>query len=340
MPITIKEIADIAKVSTATVSMVMNNKPGISTPTRERVLGIVESYGYNVSPLKNGIIKRSGTIQLTIYKKHSQVVADTAFFEALISGIEATARHNGFQITISSIPGQRLDTDLFRTDYNKDTIDGILLLGTEMDEEDMQRVIMIDKPLLILDACFLGTSANYVVIDNIGGVFKGVKHLIENGHRKIGYLKSSIIIQNFLERYEGYTKALGHSMLDCNLEYTVKLRPTIEGAYEDMILYLQNKPKLPTAFFSDNDIIAFGAMKALKEVGIQIPQDISIVGFDDMPFCTITEPALSTINVDKKMLGTFAVENLIGLIASKKNYHYKTLLGVDLISRDSVLTIV
>jgi len=340
MPITIKEIADIANVSTATVSMVMNNKPGISTPTREKILSIVESYGYNVSPLKNGINKRNGTIQLTIYKKHSQVVADTAFFDTLISGIEATARHNGFQLTITSIPGQRLDTDLFRADRNEDSIDGILLLGTEMDEEDMQRVLGIEKPLLVLDAFFLGTSANYVVIDNIGGVFTGVKHLIENGHREVGYLKSSIVIQNFLERYEGYTKALDHSKLECNPDYTVQLHPTIEGAYEDMQKYLANKPKLPTAFFSDNDIIAFGAMKALKEVGVQIPQDISLVGFDDMPFCTITEPALSTINVNKKMLGTFAVENLIGLIANNKNYHYKTMLGVDLISRDSVLTIV
>ena len=95
MPITIKEIADKANVSTATVSMVINNKPGISSPTREKVLNIVESHGYNISPLKNGIAKRSGTIQLTIYKKHSQVVADTAFFEALIAGIETTASHNG-----------------------------------------------------------------------------------------------------------------------------------------------------------------------------------------------------------------------------------------------------
>jgi len=339
MPITIKEIADIANVSTATVSMVMNNKPGISTPTREKVLGIVESYGYNISPLKNGMTKRNGTIQLTIYKKHSQVVADTAFFETLISGVEATARQNGFQLTITSIPGQKFDADLFRADLNEDTIDGILLLGTEMDEEDLKRAIVIDKPLLILDACFLGTSANYVVIDNTSGVYTGVMHLIENGHQEIGYLKSSIVIQNFLERYEGYTKALNNSELECKSEYTVQLRPTIEGAYEDMLRYLENKPKLPTAFFSDNDIIAFGAMKALKEAGIQIPHDVSLVGFDDMPFCTITEPALSTINVNKKMLGTFAVKNLIGLIDGNKNYHYKTMLGVDLISRDSVLTI-
>jgi len=338
MPITIKELADIAKVSTATVSMVINNKPGISQPTRERVLSIVESYGYNISPLKNGLAKRNGTIQLTIYKKHSQVVADTAFFEALIAGIEATARHNGYQLTIKSIPGKRLDTDLICAELNNNAIDGIVLLGTEMDEQDMKLAMKIEVPLLVLDACFLGISSNYVVIDNISGVYMGVTHLIENGHRKIGYLRSSVEIQNFLERYEGYAKAISGSGLDCNHEDTVRLRPTIEGAYEDMLAYLANNQELPTAYFCDNDIIAFGAMKALKENGIRMPEEVSLVGFDDMPFCTITEPALSTISVNKKRLGTFAVENLIGLIESTKDYHSKTLLGVDLISRDSVFS--
>jgi len=340
MPITIKEIADKANVSTATVSMVINNKPGISAPTRKKVLSIVESFGYNVSPLKNGITKRNGTIQLTIYKKHSQVVADTAFFEALIAGIESTARLSGYQLTIKSVPGQRLDVDLICAGWNEDNVDGILLLGTEMYEEDMLDAMKIDKPLLVLDACFLGICANYVVIDNISGVYKGVNHLIGRGHRKIGYLRSSVVIQNFLERYEGYKKAMHDSALECIHDYTVPLRPTIEGAYDDMIKYLKGNPKLPTAFFADNDIIAFGAMKALKETGVLIPKDVSLVGFDDMPFCTITEPALSTISVNKEMLGTFAVENLIGLIGSTKDYHSKTLLGVDLISRDSVLSMV
>ena len=337
MPVTIKEIANMANVSTATVSMVINNKPGISSSTRKRVLSIVESYGYNVSPLKNSLMKRNGTIQLTIYKKHSQVVADTAFFEALIAGIESTARLSGYQLTIKSVTSQRLETDMILSEWDDDTVDGILLLGTEMDTGDMCRAMKIDKPLLVLDACFLGICSNYVVIDNINGVYMGVKHLIENGHRKIGYLRSSIVIRNFLERFEGYTKAMADSNLECDNSYIVPLRSTIEGAYEDMTAYLADNPELPSAFFADNDIIACGAMKALKETGVKIPQDVSLVGFDDMPFCTIIEPALSTISVNKKMLGTFAVENLIGLISNNEDYHSKTLLGVDLISRDSVL---
>ena len=339
MSITIKEIADKANVSTATVSMVINNKPGISLVTRERVLDIVRSLGYNPSPLKNSGTKHNGTIQLTVYKKHSQVVADTAFFEALIFGIETTARLNGYQLTIKSVSGDMLNTDLARAEWDDDTVEGILFLGTEMDRDDMLRVLKIDKPILVLDTYFLGICANYVVIDNINGVFMGVNHLIEKGHKNIGYLKSSVTIQNFIERYEGYVKAMNGSNFDINPEYTVPLNPTIEGAYRDMYSYLSKKPGVPTAFFADNDIIACGAMKAMKEAGIKVPQDISIIGFDDMPFCTIIEPTLSTIGVNKKMLGTLAVENLIGLIAGDNNYHAKTLLGVDLILRDSAISV-
>jgi len=338
MPMTIKKIAEAANVSPATVSMVINNKPGISPATRDKILKIVQSSGYNISPLKGALAQSGGTIQLTIYKKHSQVVADTAFFEALIAGIESRASRNGYQLTIKSVSNRRLGADLIRSG-NGNTVEGILLLGTEMHKTDMLDVLKLDTPLLVLDTCFFDIPANYVVIDNISGAFMGVNHLIESGHRKIGYLKSSVNIQNFSERYEGYIKAMNTANIKLHDAHTVLLHPTIEGAHNDMAIYLSRSPALPTAFFSDNDIIAFGAMKAMKEAGIQIPKDVSLIGFDDMPFCAISEPSLSTISVNKKILGNFAVENLLKLISSKNKYHSKTVLGVELVSRDSVLSI-
>lgn len=339
MSITIKHIAKQANVSAATVSMVINNKPGISPATREKVLNIVQSSGYNISPLKSALAKNSGTIQLTVYKKHSQVVADTAFFQSLIAGIESKASANGYQLTIKTVSSRQLDSDIIRAGWDENSVDGILLLGTEMQREDLLNILKVDTPVLVLDTCFLDIPANYVVIDNIGGAFLGVNHLIAHGHRSIGYLKSSIRIQNFSERHEGYVKAMHASDFAYNSAHTVPLHPTVEGAYQDMAAYLATGPDLPTAFLSDNDLIAFGAMKALKEAGIRIPQDVSLLGFDDMPFCTITEPSLSTISVNKEILGNFAVENLIRSITSKKQYHAKTMLGVELVARDSVLAI-
>jgi DNA-binding LacI/PurR family transcriptional regulator len=208
-----------------------------------------------------------------------------------------------------------------------------------MEENDFEKFMSIDIPVLLLDSYFLNINANYVIIDNVSGVYKATKHLLEHGHRKIGYLKSSVTIQNFKERYEGYAKALFESGLTPDPAFTVDLLPTMDGAYEDMMRVLSGKLRLPTAFVADNDIIAFGAIKALKENNIKIPDDVSVVGFDDMPFCTIIEPKLTTINVDKNALGQLAVDSLIQMIDGKKRIFFKTALGVTLVQRDSVRTL-
>lgn len=335
MSITVKEIARKANVSSATVSMILNNKPGISSETKQKVLKIVEEYGYSISPLKKTIPKRKGKLQLAIYKKHAMVVSDTPFFQALIEGIEHKARQNSFQLIIKYLSGNT-DIDSVMADLKENAIDGMLILGTEMEEQDFRAFLQIDIPVLLLDSYFLNISANYVVIDNVSGVYMGTKHLLEAGHREIGYLKSSIAIQNFKQRYEGYAKALGEYGLAPDAQYTALLTPTMDGAYEDMLGFLSRKPRLPSAFLADNDIIALGAIKALKENSINVPDDVSIIGFDDMPYCTLIDPKLSTINVNKNIFGQLAVENLINMIERKTQYHYMTALGVTLIQRDSV----
>jgi len=338
LAVTINEIARKANVSSATVSMVLNNKPGISLATREKVLKIVEEYGYSLPQLKKNNIKNKGKLQLAIYKKHSKVVGDTPFFQALIEGIESKARHNSYQLTFKYL-SDNSHIDAIVSDIKENYIDGMILLGTEMEESDFEKFTSIDIPVLLLDSYFLNINSNYVVIDNISGVYKATKHLLDHGHRKIGYLKSSVTIQNFKERYEGYTKALFEAGLTPDPSFTIRLLSTMDGAYEDMKRVLSGKLRLPTAFVADNDIIAFGAIKALKESGIKIPDDVSIVGFDDMPFCTIIEPKLTTINVDKNALGQLAVESLIRMIDENKKIFFKTALGVTLVQRDSVKTL-
>jgi LacI family transcriptional regulator len=335
---TVKEIAIKANVSPATVSMILNNKPGISPETRERVLRIIEESGYSVSPLKKQTPKCKGRLLLAIYKKHSKVLGDTPFFQALIEGIEHKARHNSYQLTINYMSGS-VDMDSLAANLQENVIDGVLLLGTEMEAQDFRNFLQLDIPLLLLDSYFMNISADYVVIDNASGVYRGTEHLLEAGHREIGYLKSSVPIQNFQERYEGYGKALAEHGLAPVPDFTVELQPSMDGSYEDMLRFLSRKPRLPSAFVADNDIIALGAIRALKENNIRIPEEISIIGFDDMPYCTLIEPRLSTIRVDKNILGQLAVENLIARIERKSGYHCRTALGVTLVQRESVKTL-
>ena len=133
-------------------------------------------------------------------------------------------------------------------------------------------------------------------------------YLIQKGHRKIGYLKGKFRIKAFRSREVGYRTAMKKGNCQMNTDYIVELSTTMNGAYKDMKQYLEKEPEMPTAFFADNDMIALGAMKALQEMGYKIPQDISIIGFDDLPFSEISNPPLTTLRVPKQEMGRLAVK--------------------------------
>ncbi len=332
MPIKIKEIAKLADVSVATVSMVLNKKSGIGKQTREKVLKIAKDNGYDFSK-KNK--KNKGNLQLTIFRKHSEVVNDTPFFNALIEGIELEARRNSYKLNIAYISSATKIDDI-KEDLEKHSINGMLLIGTEMEEADFKPFNEMGIPLVLLDSNFILIDSNYTVLDNHMGVYKAVKHLLDRGHREIGYLKSSVSIVNFEQRYNSYKKTLEDNGEKYNPEFTVSLTPNMNSAYEDMAEYLKGDKNLPTAFMADNDLIAMGAVKALKEYSVKIPEDVSIVGFDDMPFCSMSEPPLTTIKVNKSEFGRLGVDKLIDIVEDNHHCNCKIVLGVDLVERDSV----
>jgi LacI family transcriptional regulator len=336
MAIKIKEIAQKANVSVATVSMALNNKPGISKETKAKIMQIAEEHGYSTPLIKNDSLKNKGNLQLTIYKKHSKVIGDTPFFQSLIEGIESKARHNGYNLIIKYVSEKTLQIAEFQQGLKEKEIDAMLILATEIDERVLRRFLEMGLPVVVIDAYFAGLPAEYVVINNASGAYLATRHLLDMGHSNIGYLKSAYPIQNFNERFEGFRKALIEAGLPVIDAHVVSLGSSMESAYEDMALYLEAKPALPTAFFADNDLIALGAMKALKEKKYRVPDDVSVIGFDDMPFSSMAEPALTTVSVDKKIFGKLAVERILEFMDVRRSYFLKTTLDTELIIRNSV----
>jgi DNA-binding LacI/PurR family transcriptional regulator len=208
-----------------------------------------------------------------------------------------------------------------------------------METGDIKKFCGTDLPVVVLDSYFELEQLDTVVINNVQSAITATKYLADCGHTRIGHLKSSVSINNFAEREAGFIRALSHAGLRYDEQYTIALSPSIDGAYNDMLSALQSERALPTAFFADNDIIAFGAIKAMKERGIRIPQDISIIGFDDMPFSTMIEPSLTTVRVYKDRMGTLAVKRIMGRIHSKAKEWVKIEIGADLVIRDSVADI-
>lgn len=339
MGLKIKDIAEAANVSASTVSLVLNNKPGISDETRQKVLKLVEEMGYSTNLLSKPAFNNQGNIRFMIYKKHGFVVSDTPFFSALMEGIDQETRNERYNLVVSYVNECDTNKSEMLRILAESSPDGIILLATEMLPDDLHTFNQLNIPFVALDNYFNMEKVDAIAISNIHGAYEATKYLIDMNHKKIGYLHSSIGINNFDQRKEGYTKALSDRDIKLNKKFIYCLEPTMEGAYNDMHKILQLKPSLPTALFADNDIIAFGAIKALKEHGLRIPEDISIIGFDDMPFCEMIEPALTTIKVNKQNMGMVAVRRLVEKIEADSEGYLKVEVGTELIIRRSVMNV-
>ncbi len=336
MKINAKDIARQLNISPSAVSMALNNRPGISKETRQMVLDAAVEMGYQKPTKVISEVSRK-FIQLIIYKKHGDVVSDTPFFAELTQGIDAQTKKCGYSLIINYFyKHQNISEQLYSIMSSKS--DGIILLATEMESSDLDYFSSLNIPVVVLDNYFPEYDYNCVVINNFQGALKSVSYLYQSGHTDIGYLSSKVAINNFRERMQGYKTAMRSIVGEKgDLEdRIVNISPTSESAYNDMIQYLSGVRDLPTAFFADNDIIAVSCIKALTGKGYRVPEDVSVIGLDDVPIAKIIEPALTTMAVPKAQFGMLAVNRLISMIQDDAQEIIKIELSTKLVIRNSV----
>jgi LacI family transcriptional regulator len=205
-----------------------------------------------------------------------------------------------------------------------------------MNEEDAHIFQDASIPLVMVDNYFESLKFDTVLMDNEDSVAKAVKYLLENGHTKIGYLQGDTRIRNFVARGRSFNRTLWENgfTVDKNLVFNVK--PNVVGAFEGLNRYIAEGREMPTAFFADNDMIALGAMQALQKNGFSIPEDVSIIGFDDITLGEAFSPGLTTISVDIKAMGRLAVRRLVEQIQNRDEAHSCTRLYNNLVIRGSV----
>lgn len=334
MPISAKELAKKLNISEAAVSMALNGKPGVSTKTRNEIIEAAHNYGYDFTKIKQSN-KPNGTINMIIYRKHGAVVADTPFFSTLTDSIQKACKESGYKLSIRYIYSGEDVKEQLDVILSSDCI-GLLLLGTEMHEEDFAPFSYVNVPIVLLDTYFNSMKMDCVLINNVEGAFQATHYLIKKRHAQPGYLHSSYQIYNFEERADGFYKAIRKNGMSTSKSVVHLLSPSMEGAYADMKALIENGDELAECYFADNDLIAAGAMKALKESGYKIPEDIAIIGFDNQPICTYIEPNLTTVNVPKEYMGEMAVRRLIHVLESKEFLPIKTEIGTNLIKRKTV----
>lgn len=325
----IKEISKIAKVSQATVSLALNNKAGVNEETRNKILEIANQYGYTKkasSPKKNILfIKYIGS--------GAAIEQNGDFIARVIDSIEYASRNLGYTLIIKNIMESDFQSEVKNIDYEEYA--GIVFLGTEAKSEDISLLKDISVPIVAVDNIFENHDIDTVVMDNFDGIHKAVSYLVSLGHTKIGYIDSLIRFTNFDQRTEAFMKSMKAFGLDKN-PLILNVEPNLDGAYQDMLKHLRQMPgEMPTAFVGANDTILIGAAKALKASGLKIPSQISVVGFDDIPFCTMMDKPLTTVRVFKERMGELAVKLLHDKINSPSEETVKMLVTTKLIERES-----
>ena len=338
---TVREIAKQAGVAASTVSLVLNNKPGVRKETRERITTLLLNSGYRIrenhdNPLTHGEIKFIRYLSINHSRERNE-----DFFVGLLSGAEARSHQLGFKFSLSSVTPEQLP-GLLSTLEGQDDLLGIIFLASELSDEQMPALLGCSRPIVTLDMPLPleHYPLNGINTDNSGGIFSAIRHLYDLGHRSIGFLRGETEIGGLYARYLAYRQVMHALGLPIPEDQILRIDPRYEVAISQMDAYLQNHPALPTAFVAANDIIAAGWVRALQQAGYQVPGDVSIVGFDDGAMSTFISPPLTTMRINRARTGELAVERLVALNHVPHDVIVKSTLSVSLVERESTQPIV
>lgn len=334
MKFTIKDVAKKAGVSIATVSLVVHGNGRISPETSKRVLKAIKDLDYHPSRSARGLVsKTTGNIGFILTDDH--FLRTEPFYTRIFLGTEFYAHRNEYYVLLTTIPSNFSDSDPLPRFVLEQNIDGIIIAG-KVPTSLIERLCDLNIPLVFVDYLPANRQCSTVQIDNINGGFTAVKHLIELGHEQIGFIAGDIKHPSISDRFTGYKNALEQN----NISYSDKNYvidedyPNRANGYSAAQKLFEKNKKI-TALFAANDALAIGAMHFYKDNGLVIPDDISIIGFDDVEADLMINPPLSTIRVPKIELGTEAMQLMVNMLKNKNSMDKKILVPVELIVRES-----
>ncbi|MCK5086673.1 MAG: LacI family DNA-binding transcriptional regulator [Melioribacteraceae bacterium] len=331
---TIKDVAKKANVSTATVSHVVNNKGRISPETTKKVLKTIKELNYHPSRSARGLVsQKTGNIGFIVTNNH--FLKTEAFYTRIFLGVEFEAHKNEYYVLLTTIGSDFKKGDALPRFILEQSTDGIIIAG-KIPELLLETLCQYNIPLVILDYIPKYFECSSVLIDNVRGGFLATKHLIDYGHKNIAFISGEISHSSITGRLRGYKQALkeakikiNNNLIETNDEYLSR-----QNGY-DAAEKLFKKNKNITAIFSGNDTIAIGAMQYLKDNNYNIPEDISLVGFDDVETDLLLDPPLTTIQVPKIDLGIEGLQLLVNIINSENKMIKKIIVPVEIKLRES-----
>lgn len=332
MAISAKELAAKLGLSATAVSMALNNKPGVSTRTRHQVIKAAEELGFDFTKLKNSD-GHNGVIYMIFYKAHNAILSYTPIFDELYEGVKTELNPLGFTTRVIQFSERTDSLDNLFADLRGGNCSGIILVGTEISRTACREFLNLGFPMILLDSYFESLDITSVLINNSQGAYMATDFLINLTGTQPGYIKSNYPIPNFTERQNGYFAAIKENGMSRSKSIIHQLSPSIEDAMADMLDIIDDGAQLAKCYFADNDILAIGAIKAFKLRNFKIPEDISIIGFDNINEGRIIEPSLTTMDVPRRYIGQTAAKLLVDKIDKKMLHSQKVEISVDMIKR-------
>lgn len=333
-----KDIAREVGVSPATVSLVINNKPGVGKEKRQEIIDKIIELNCEYLFVENNekAERGKGSIGFVVFKGSGKIVEESPFFNYILEGINFKINKYGYVLIFIYI-NSNMTLEEQAEQLKNSGCKGFLIFGAEMQLDDLLVFKKTNLPFVVIDNSFQESDIDTVVINNVLGVSKAIEFLYKSGHRRIGYIKSRERINSFDERryaFKKKMKELGLKELEKDILEISYSEHLIKKEVEEFFSKKGND--IATAYFAENDFLACNAMIGIQKAGYKIPEDISIIGFDNRPITEIFEPNLTTINVPKDIFGPEAVELLISRLEKGRKQSLKVIVGNELIDRNSV----
>lgn len=328
---TLEQVATRARVSISTVSRVLNTPAKVRAGTRTRVEEAIRQLNYQPNRVARRLRARDGRAHLL-----GLIIPDiqNAFFSNIVRGVEDVARTQDYAVILCN-SDEEVDRERFYLDILRaESADGVILPPIRGDEATARRLEELDLPVVCIDRRLSRTAVDTVVVENREGARAAIHHLIGLGHRRIGVIVGPLNLSTSVERLAGYRQALEEAAIPSDDGLVGSGGPRREDGRRMAAALLSMRPRV-TAVFAGNTPLTLGVLEALRERGLQVPQDVAVVGFDDEPWASLLDPPLTTVRQPSYEIGRRAAELLFQRIAAPDRRPALVVLEPELIVRRS-----
>ncbi len=330
MRVTIKDIANMAGVSVATASMALNNRPGVNEDTRQKVLDIAEKLHYRPNHSARSLItKKSGCIGLVVTSIRNP------FFAKLVDVFNKQVEDMGYSLLLG-ISDDKIEMEKKYVDlFIERNVEGLIIVPTIERAPELSHLYMLNNmhiPFVFCTTAYYGVKADVIMTDLKQGEYEMVKYLLQNGKRNICFITCDRSLMLSHERFEGFKKAHQEFGLTISSEHIIETEPDFEHGYNAGLRLVDKKPD---AVVTINDFLAWGVIKAFKDSGKTIPEDVWIAGYDDMLYSSLVEPPLSTVKQPIREICSKTLQVLRQNIEEQPEQHSNYYLPAEVVIRDS-----